>query len=286
VEAWEYFMQGADFYRRYTKEDNARARELFEKAISLDPKFARAYALLAATHRADWIYAWTQDREISEAEAYRLAQHAVELARLEPEPKSSLPYALQQWAYVLLYRRQHQEASAAAEEAVQRNPNYADGFALWALVLIYRGEPTEALRKTQEAIRLNPNYPFLYDYHRGLAYYVWGFLTAGTDATASRQYYQQAETHLREALRRNQNFRSARTYLVAVLSELGRQEEAEAETARLREMGRLRASEDPARFQAYIQQTHPYEMAAGKRLAPEITTRLIDLWKAAEGSMR
>jgi tetratricopeptide (TPR) repeat protein len=183
---------------------------------------------------------------------------------------------------VLLYRRQHQDASDAAEEAVQRNPNYADGFALWALVLTYRGEPEEALRKTQEAIQLNPNYPFLYDYHRGQAYYVWGFLTAGTDANASRQYYQQAETHLREALSRNKNFRSARTYLVAVLSELGRQDEAMAEMAILRKSGRLQASQGLEQFKEYIQQTHPYEMAEGKRLAPEITTRLIDLWRTAE----
>ena len=123
-----------------------------------------------------------------------------------------------------------------AEEAVQRNPNYADGYALGALVLIYWGKPEEALRKTREA-RLNPKYPFLYDYHRGLAYYVWGFLTAGTDANASRQYYQQAEEHLQEALKRNKNFRPARTYLVAVLSELGRQDEAVDEMAILQRYG-------------------------------------------------
>jgi TolB-like protein/class 3 adenylate cyclase/Tfp pilus assembly protein PilF len=280
--AWEYFMRGAELYRRFTPQDNAHARELFEKAVDLDPEFARAYANLAATHRQDWTYAWTQDRETSEELAYRLAQKAVELARQEIEPKPSLPYALQQWALVLLYRRQHQDASDAAEEAVQRNPNYADGFALWALVLTYRGEPEEALRKTQEAIRLNPNYPFLYDYHRGQAYYVWGFLTAQTDANASRQYYQQAEAHLQEALRRNKNFRSARTYLVAVLSELGRQDEAMAEMAILRESGRLQPSQGLERFKEYIQQTHPYEMVEGKRLAPEITTHLIDLWRAAE----
>ena len=142
-------------------------------------------------------------------------------------------------------------------------------------MLIYLRKPEEALRKTQEAIRLNPQYPFLYDYHRGQAYYVWGFLTAGTDANASRQYYQQAETYLREALGKNKNYRSARTYLVAVLSELGRQDEAKAEMTILRDMGRPQASQDRARFREYIQQSHPYEI-------PAITTRLVELWQAAE----
>ena len=187
--AWEYFMRGAELYRRFTSQENAQARALFEKAIELDPEFARAYANLAATHRQDWTYAWTQDRDTAEELAYRLAHKAVELARRELEPQPSLPYALQQWGLMLLYRGRHQEASDAAEEAVRRNPNYADGYALGAQVLVYRGKPEEALRKTQEAIRLNPNYPFLYDYHRGQAYYVWGFLTAGTDANVSQQYY-------------------------------------------------------------------------------------------------
>jgi adenylate cyclase len=273
--AWAYFMRGAELYRRFTPKDNAHARELFEKAIDLDPEFARAYANLAATHRQDWILAWTQDPETSEELAYRLAHQAVELARRELEPKPSLPYALEQWGFVLLYRKQHQEASDAAEEAVRLNPNYTDGYALGAHVLIYRGKPEEALRKTQEAISLNPKYPFFYDYHRGQAYYVWGFLTAGTDANASRQYYQQAETYLREALGKNKNYRSARTYLVAVLSELDRQDEAVNEMAILQAMGRPRASQDPERFKEYVQQTHPYEI-------PAITTRLIDLWQAAE----
>lgn len=268
-------MRGAELYRRSTLQDNARARELFEKAIDLDPEFARAYANLAATHRQDWTFAWTQDRETSEELAYRLAQQAVELARRELEPKPSLPYALQQLGFVLLYRRQYQEASNAAEEAVRYSPNYADGYALGAHVLIYRGKPAEALRKTAEAIRLNPKYPFYYDYHRGQAYFVWGILTEETDANVSRQYYQQAETYLREALSKNKNYRSARTYLAAVLSALGRQEEAASEMAILRALRGPQVLQDLARFQSYIQQTHPYEN-------PAITTRLINLWQAAE----
>src|SRR5437763_1555855 len=165
--AWEYFMRGAELYRRFTPKDNADARALFEKAIDLDPEFARAYAILAATHRQDSNGRWSQDPESSEDLAYRMASKAVELARRELEPKPSLPYALEQMGWVLLYRGQHHEASQAAEEAVQRNPNYADGYALWAHVLIYLGQPEEALRKSQEAIDRNQIHPFLYDYHRG-----------------------------------------------------------------------------------------------------------------------
>jgi adenylate cyclase len=258
-------MRGTELYRRFTPQDNAQARALFERAIDLDPRFARAYANLAATHRQDWTFAWTQDRDTSEDLAYRMAGKAVELARRELEPKPSLPHALEQLGYVLLYRKRHQEASDAAEEAVRRSPSYADGYALWAHVLIYRGKPEEALRKTQEAIDRNPKYPFFYDYHRGHAHYVWGFLTSAKDSEARRRHFEEAETHLREALRKNKNFRPARGYLVAVLSELGRNELAVNEMATLRKMGR------PETFMP----SFPYENQA-------IATRLIELWQAAE----
>jgi adenylate cyclase len=121
----------------------------------------------------------------------------------------------------LLYREEHQEARQAAEEAVQLNPNYADGHALWAQALVYLGLPAEALSRSQEAIKLDP-IPFFYDYHRGQAYYVWGV----QDPNASRQRFEEAEKALRQALRKNNNYRPAQAYLVAVLSELGRQDEA------------------------------------------------------------
>jgi tetratricopeptide (TPR) repeat protein len=213
---------------------------------------------------------WTQDRDISEALAYHWARYAVDLARRELKPQPSLPYALEQLGWVLLYRGDHQGAIAAAQEAVQLNPNFAEGYALWAHVLSYLGEPREALPKMAEAIRLNPRYPFLYAYNLGHVYYVLGYLTGEHD------YYQEAEKHLREALSRNKNHRPSRAYLVAVLSELGgRQAEARQHMAFLREAGRPLATRDDPRFQAYIRRSLPYK-------DPAILDRLIELWQAAE----
>jgi adenylate cyclase len=259
--AWEYFMRGAELARRFTRQDNANARALFEKAIDLDPQFARAYASLAATHRQDFYGRWTQDPQSSEDMAYRMAQKALELARRELEPKPSLPYALEQMGWVLLYRERHQEATEAAEEAVQRDSNYADGYALWALVLIYMGKPEEGLHKSQEAVALNPIYPVFYDYHRGNAYYVWGVLTSAQDPNASRQHFEEAERHLREALKKNYNFRTARSFLVAVLFELNRLDDAVKEVKISLDQGEplfniLR--DDPQLAEEHIRRLPPY----------------------------
>jgi tetratricopeptide (TPR) repeat protein len=218
---------------------------------------------------------WTPDYETSAELAYRMAHKAVDLARRELDPKPSLPYALEQWGYVLLYRRQHEEAHNAAEEAVQHSPSYADGYALGALVLIYSGKPEEALRKTQDAIARNPKYPFFYDYHRGQAHYVSGYLTAGRDPGSSRQHFDEAEKYLREALRKNGNFLPARAYLMAVLSELRRQDEAKNEAVVLRKADHHR---DLREFQDYLHRNTPYKDQA---IETHLTTVWSNLWREA-----
>jgi adenylate cyclase len=279
--AWDAFVEGATLYQRYTPEANAAARERFAQALTLDPACTRAYAMVAATHRQDGNQAWTEDRARSERLAADWARTAVSLARLEPAPTPSLPYALEQWAWVLLYQdHDHGAALAAAREAVALQPTFANGHALEAHILTYMGEPEAALRKTADAVRLDPTAVLHHAYHRGHAYYVWGARTLERDADAARPYYAQATTSFREALRRNHHYRPARSFLVAALWELGRWEpgrtaEAQHEMAILRDTGRPQASENLHRFQDYVRRGNPYT-------DPAMTARLMAIWQAAE----
>jgi TolB-like protein/tetratricopeptide (TPR) repeat protein/tRNA A-37 threonylcarbamoyl transferase component Bud32 len=58
AEAYDLFLRGSDYYRRsYLAQDFRIAIEMFQKAVSLDPKFAVAYARLGETHAAMfWFY--------------------------------------------------------------------------------------------------------------------------------------------------------------------------------------------------------------------------------------
>ena len=47
LEAFDDFLRAWNICWRFTKDDNARARQWAEKAIELDPKFADAYAFQA-----------------------------------------------------------------------------------------------------------------------------------------------------------------------------------------------------------------------------------------------
>jgi adenylate cyclase len=273
VKAWEYFMQGAELYRRVTKEANAGARVLFEKAIAEDKNFARAYALWSGTYRQDWLFGWTQELDTADQKALELAERARTLANQEPEPKPSLPYALQQLAYVYMYRMDHDKAIEVAKEAVDRDRNYADGYSAWALALIYSVESaeqdqqqkvTEAIGKMEIAMRLNPKYPATYPFHLGQAHYVLGVLNS------NREEYGKAEKHLLEALGSNPKYRPARAYLVAVYIAEGLEEKAKEEMAKLVNMGR------PQSLYSVKQRVAPYRNDT-------VSSGLLAAWQKAGG---
>jgi adenylate cyclase len=115
----------------------------------LDPSFARAYATLAATHRRDWLWVWSDDPGASQREALNAAQRAVDLDGI-------LPHGHKQLAMIYVYQRQHDEAIKEAQEAVQLDPGDTDNYAVLAEVLNYAGKFNRAITNVQTAMRLDP----------------------------------------------------------------------------------------------------------------------------------
>src|SRR5262245_20988934 len=50
LEAYDYYLRGVEHSNRYTQEANTQARQMFEKALELDPQYAEAYAFLGWTY--------------------------------------------------------------------------------------------------------------------------------------------------------------------------------------------------------------------------------------------
>ena len=50
AEAYDYYLRGQGYFRRDTKNDIKLAREMFSRAIKVDPSYAPAYAGLADCH--------------------------------------------------------------------------------------------------------------------------------------------------------------------------------------------------------------------------------------------
>jgi adenylate cyclase len=238
AEAWEYFMRGAELYRRSTKQDNAQARALFEKAISLDPQFARAYANLAATYRQDWNYEWTTD---DPAKLRDIEQGAFELAQRSVALDPSLPYGHIQLAYIYVYRLKHDDAIREAEQAIRLGgDSFADGYAVLAQVLTYGGNPQGAVPLMEKALALDPQAPVYYLRQLGQAYYVWGQVEnyQKGDAQQAMEYYRKAEEYLTRAMEVNRNHRQTRLSLAPVYMETGQEPRARALFAEFPDMRR------------------------------------------------
>jgi adenylate cyclase len=240
LEAYDYFLRGLESLNRTSQETNAQAQQLFEKAIALDPQYAEAYARLSRTLSSVWVYQWSQDPQTLER-AFVLAQQAVAL-------DDSLPEAHEVLAYGYLYKRQHEQAIAAAKRAITLGPNEAEGTGWLGLILNFAGRPEEAIGLIEKAMRLNPRYPYTYLSWLGMAYRLAG-------------RYDEAIVTLQSATIRNPNFPPPHLHLAVSYSELGRDAEAQAEVAELLRVSpkfslegsrRVMPFKDPADTERYL----------------------------------
>src|SRR5262249_6663674 len=92
VNAYDYYLRGAAFYQHLTKEANTQARQLWEKAITLDPQYAEAYACLGVTYLVEWNLRWSTDPQTLER-ALALEHQALALDGSLPKAHSLLSQA-------------------------------------------------------------------------------------------------------------------------------------------------------------------------------------------------
>ena len=192
---YDYYLQGREYRNRYTKETNAQARQMLERAIALDPAYADAYAELGWIYYLEWSFQWSQDPQALER-ALALGQQALAL-------DDSLARAHGLLGFVYARKNQYDQAIVEGERAIALDLNNADGYALQAGVLLFASRSEDALRMIEQGMRLNPHYPAWYLQQLGNAYQQTG-------------RYEEALAAHKQLLVRNPNFLwASRTWLGA-----------------------------------------------------------------------
>ena len=155
LDAWLAATQGLQLLRRLTRVDTGRARELYTRAMRVDPRYAGAWDGLGWTYFIDAWNGWTPAPEESMRQALECAQRAVQL-----DPKRGRPYAL--LGAITLMSGDNDAAIGYFERALQYSPGDAEAAALMAYALTYTGDLDRADAMIRQAIRLSPNSPQWY----------------------------------------------------------------------------------------------------------------------------
>ncbi len=151
VDAYEHVLRATQLALRVAPADNARARVEAQKAIAIDPKLARARAILALTYLNEANNVWVADPEASNARAYEAVARAVGDDDRDP------------WAFAMLgiaelwHNRAHDRAVAAMRRSIELNPSNVHFRSLCSYVLAFAGQARDALDEIDRALRMNPH---------------------------------------------------------------------------------------------------------------------------------
>jgi tetratricopeptide (TPR) repeat protein len=212
VQAYDAFLRGWENYRRQTPDDFRQAISYFEKAVDIDPQYARAYAALAATYWEIWKRLWHEKLGLSHTANWHVPRFRAEqfLAKAMQNPT---PLVHQVESAKLLHFQQYEDAIAEAQRAIALDPNDAESYVALADALSLAGRAQEALNWVERAMRLNPHYPSYYLYQLGLARFC-------------LEQFDKAAISLEKATALNPDDRWSYRLLLATYGHLGRGDDA------------------------------------------------------------
>ena len=149
AEAYNNYLQGKYFLTRRSKEDLQKAITYFEKAVQIDPGFARAWVGLSSTHAAQ------ADRSyISGKEGYGQARMEAEKA-LQLDPNSAEAHIAIGWIK-RSFDWDWAGADAAYRRALELEPENAIGIRGKAGLESTLGRFDEAIQLDKKALKVDP----------------------------------------------------------------------------------------------------------------------------------
>jgi tetratricopeptide (TPR) repeat protein len=146
-QAYDYYLRGRQFLYKHSREGQKEARQLFARAIVIDPQYARAYAGVADC--CSFLYMYHEATEANLKEAEMASQRAVEL-----DPDSAEAHASRGLA--LSVNKRYDEAAQEFETAIRLNPNLYEAYYFYARTRFAEGKMEEAAGLYEQAGRVNP----------------------------------------------------------------------------------------------------------------------------------
>lgn len=177
IQAYDYYLRGRQFFHQLRRRSLEYARQMFNKAIELDPDYALAYAGVADS--SSLLYTYFDARDFNLRQADRASKKALEL-------NSDLAEAYVSRGIVTSLTHQFAEAEQAFEKAMKLEPKLFEAAYWYGMALQAEGRFDDAVKMFDRASSLRPE-----DYQSA------HFLGQAYRSLGKRE---EEETHLRRGL--------------------------------------------------------------------------------------
>ncbi|HUX46168.1 MAG TPA: protein kinase [Terracidiphilus sp.] len=147
VRAYDFYLRGRQFFHQFRRKGYDFAREMFTKAIDIDPGYARAYAGIADC--SSFLYMYWESSEANLRQACDASQRAL---TLDPE----LAEAHASAGLSASLKKQYDEAQREFEIAVRLNPRLFEAYYFAARSFYSQGNHEQAVQWFEHASRVLP----------------------------------------------------------------------------------------------------------------------------------
>src|SRR5882762_9188961 len=147
IEAYTFYLKGRDFLNRRSKRYLQLARQMFAKAVELDPRYARAYAGMADCD--SYLY-MTYHANVAMDEVFAITEKALSL-----DPKLAEAHASR--GVALSAGKRYEEAKEEFEKALALNPESYEAHYFYARSNFAQGNLKRAATLFERAAEIRPD---------------------------------------------------------------------------------------------------------------------------------
>ena len=166
--AYEFYLLGTEKLEQITAADNEEAIKLLNRAVELDPEFARAWIELSHAHSMSMEFG--VDKTTAKKTALDAAERAVALDPRDAEAHAALGMRLGDYG-------EFARTKAEFDTALSISPGSAEILTFYAAWASSLGEPERGAEVVDRVIRLDPNYPMWENGPFSYAYFMAGRYT-------------------------------------------------------------------------------------------------------------
>ena len=148
VKAYDYYLRGRQFFHQFRRRGYDFARQLFTRAIEIDPGYARAYAGIADCYSYLYMY-W----DASESNLVAAEDSSRKALLLDPELAEA--HVARGLAFSLSKR--FDDAQMEFETAMRLDPRLFETYYFYGRTLLQEGKFADAARLFEKASEVNPD---------------------------------------------------------------------------------------------------------------------------------